>query len=316
MIISTLGLEEKYREMLKERFPDKQIIHIGRIADLTEDELRSVEIMFTYGDNMPPELVEKMISLKWVHSGQSGIEAMPKEVLSRMGVRVTNSRGINSVTIAEYVFCMMLNITRNHYRFYEAAKRHEWDMTTHLDEVIGKTMSIFGMGKVGTEIAKRAQAFGMRVIGVDPVSKENIYADEMVPPAEMTRILPLCDVVVICMPLTGGTRNMFTLDVFRQMKPDVIFMNVGRGQIVNEKDLITALDEHLIGHAVLDVFAEEPLPPDHVLWGMEHVYITPHIAGDRQASYQPNMMKILCENLACYPDFASMKNPVILDRGF
>lgn len=315
-IVCTLGLENKFKRTLREKFQKMEIIHIDQLAELTEEELAKVEILFTYGDHMPEAIVEKMVSLKWVHSGQSGIEAMPQAVLSKKGVFVTNSRGINSVTIAEYVMCMLLNITRNNYKFYEAFKRQEWDLNTHLDEIFGKTITIFGMGKVGSEIAKRSKAFGMKVYGVDPVSKENENADKIILPENRMDIIPESDVIVICMPLTETTRNMFTDKEFAAMKETAVFMNVGRGAVINEKDFINAMKNHKIGYAVLDVFEQEPLAPENPLWTLDNIYITPHIAGDRQTSYQPNMMKILCDNLAKYPDFESMTNPVKLNRGF
>lgn len=315
-IVCTLGLEENYKKMLRERFTDLEIIHINRLSELTDDSLSKVEILFTYGDHMPEDIVRKMSSLKWVHSGQSGIEAMPQAVLSEKKVFVTNSRGINSVTIAEYVICMLLNITRNNYKFYEAFKRKEWDFDTHLDEIFGKTITIFGMGNVGSEVAKRCKAFGMKVYGVDPVRKTDENTEKILLPEERSDIIPESDVIVICMPLTENTRNMFTHKEFDLMKKTAVFINVGRGAIVKEEDFIHAMKRHRIGHAVLDVFEQEPLKPDNPLWTLDNIYITPHIAGDRQASYQPNMMKILCNNLEKYPDFEAMINLVKLNRGF
>lgn len=315
-IVSTLGLEDKYKNMLSDKFGEYEILHIKQLEDLSEKELSKAEILFTYGDHMPAEIVQRMSSLKWVHSGQSGIEAMPQEILFEKGVFVTNSRGINAVTIAEYVVCMLLNITRNNYKFYEAFKRGEWDFDTHLDEAFGKTITIFGMGRVGSEVAKRCKALGMTVYGVDPIQKEDENVEKIILPEERQDIIPESDVIVICMPLTASTRNMFTYKEFNSMKETAIFMNVGRGPIVKEDDFIEAMKNHRIGYAVLDVFDQEPLKSDSPLWTLDNIYITPHIAGDRQASYQPNMMKILCENLAKYPHFELMTNPVKLNRGF
>ena len=315
-IVSTLDLPEEYREMLSRECSQYQVEHIDKLADLAAEKLKQVEILLTYGNNMPEELVSKMKSLRWIHSGQAGIDAMPKELLADMGVRVTNSRGINSVTIAEYVMCMILNLERNTYRFYEAYKRIEWDMETHLDEVAGKSITILGLGKVGMEIAKRAKCFDMKVIGVNLVKVDSPFVDEQHFPAEIPEIVSDTDYLVVCMPLTKETHYMINRDVIRRMKETAVLVNVGRGPIVKTEDLVEALNENKIRAAILDVFEEEPLEPDSPLWNMENLMITPHIAGDRQKSYMPRMMKILCGNLNRYPDFEKMENPVNLRMGF
>lgn len=315
-IVSTLDLPEEYREMLKKECSQYDVEHINRLSELPEEKLEKVEILLTYGNHMPEEIVCKMKSLRWIHSGQAGIDEMPKDLLADMNVVVTNSRGINSITIAEYVMCMILNIERNTYRFYEAAKRCEWDMETHLDEVAEKTITILGLGKVGMEIAKRAKAFDMKVVGVNLVKVDTTYVDEQYPPEELEKIVENTDYLVICMPLTKDTHYMINENIISQMKETAVLMNVGRGPIVKTEDLVDALKHNKIRAAVLDVFEEEPLKEESLLWNIDRLMITPHIAGDRQKSYMPRMMRILCKNLNLYPEFEEMENPVNLRMGF
>ena len=233
-----------------------------------------------------------------------------------MGVAVTNSRGINSITIAEYVMNMMLNVVRNQAAFYKAYQEKRWDMVTRLDELAGKSLGILGMGMVGRETAKRAKAFDMLVYGLDRGKVDCEWLDGAFVTAELKEFLAVCDFVVICMPLTEETYHLFSGEVFDWMKETAVFMNVGRGPIVKEEDLIVALRQKKLAGAILDVMETEPLPADSPLWTMDNVMITPHIAGDRQASYMPRMMEILCHNLSLYPDIASMKNPVDLTQGY
>jgi len=315
-IVSTLELGERYREMLAERLPQFPVVHVGALTELDERELAEVEILLTYGNGMTEEVVRRMKSLRWIHSGQAGIDAMPKQLLHQMGVAVTNSRGINSITIAEYVLNMMLNLVRNQVAFYEAYKEKRWDMVTRLDELAGKSVGILGMGMVGRETAKRAKAFDMKVYGLDREKVECEWLDRSFVTLELKEFLSICDFVVICMPLTKETHHLFAGEVFGWMKETAVLMNVGRGPIVKEEDLIEALRQNKLAGAVLDVMETEPLPSDSPLWTMDHVMLTPHIAGDRQASYMPRMMEILCHNLSLYPDIASMKNPVDLTQGF
>lgn len=315
-VVSTLDLSAEYRQMLVRECPDYSVEHVNTLADLDETALNEVEILFTYGNEMPEELVTKMKSLRWIHSGQAGIDAMPKSLLADMGVFVTNSRGINSVTIAEYVLCMLLNLERNTYKFYDAYKQKKWDLETHLDEVSGKTIGILGLGKVGMEIAKRASAFDVRVLGINLTKVESPFIDEQYLPSQLKEVAGKCDYVVICMPLTNETHHMLNEEVFDTFKQGAVLVNVGRGAIVKTEAAVQALKTGKLRAAILDVFDEEPLPADSKLWEVENLMITPHIAGDRQASYQPRMMRILCNNLNLYPDFEKMENSVNIRLGF
>ena len=315
-IVSTLGLEEEYQQLLRERCSQYEVKHVQDLSALSKEELEKVEVLFTYGYDMPKDLVCQMKNLRWVHSGQAGIDTMPKELLGEMEVFVSNSRGINSVTIAEYVMCMLLNLERNAYRFYEAGKKHEWDMETHLDELYGKKLTILGMGKVGMEVAKRAKGFDMEVTGVNLIPVESSDLDRSLSTDQMMEGVADCDYLVICMPLTQETHHMVDQKVLSAMKESAVLMNVGRGPIVKTQDLVEVLKEKKLRMAILDVLEEEPLPGESFLWELENLWITPHIAGDRQKSYMPRMMRILCDNLNKYPNFDQMENPVNVKLGF
>lgn len=316
LIVSTLGLEEKYQIMLRENCPGYQVEHAADLSALTREQLEKTEVLFTYGYDMQPQLVEQMESLRWVHCGQAGIDAMPREILASKGVFVSNSRGINSVTIAEYVMCMLLNLERNTDRFYEAYKQHKWDMETHLDEVMDKKLTILGMGKVGMEVAKRAKGFDMEVTGVNLVPVISEYVDHAFTTKQMKEAVADCDYLVICMPLTEETHHMVDKEFLSNMKESAVLMNVGRGPIVKTEDLVDVLKQKKLRMAILDVLEEEPCPPDSPLWELDNLMITPHIAGDRQKSYMPRMMRILMDNLNKYPDFDQMENPVNIKLGF
>lgn len=315
-IISTLDLPVKYKEMISRECPNYQVEHIDKLEELNEKTLKDVEILLTYGYDMPKEIVANMKALRWIHSGQAGIDNMPKELLGDMGVFVTNSRGINSITIAEYVLCMLLNLERNTYQFYEAYKQKVWDRETHLDEVAGKTIGIFGMGKVGMEIAKRASVFGMKVLSMNMTRVESTFIDEQYLPSQLIEMAGQCDYVIICLPLTGKTYHIFDESVFEAMKRGAVLVNVGRGPIVKTEAAVQALGNGKLRAAILDVLEEEPLPTDSELWEIKNLLITPHIAGDRQASYMPRMMRILCDNLKKYPNFEKMENPVNVKLGY
>jgi len=309
MKVSTLNLEEEYRNLLEREFPLTPILHT-QLNRLNDHILEQVDSLFTYGYDLTPEILGKMSSLKWLHIGQSGMDPLPFDQLREQKVFITNSRGINSPTIAEYVMCALLNVVRKSFTYAEKARQKVWDVDTTVDELLGKTLGIFGMGMVGSEIAKRAKVFGMKVLGVDVVSPTTPDVDQMYSPDQRLEVLPQCDFVVLCMPLLPSTTGMIGRKELTMMRPTAWLMNVGRGPLLGESDLLDAIDAKKIAGAVLDVFAEEPLPKANELWNRENVWITPHTAGDHFAQYAPRMVEILRFNLAQYPNFEQMKNPV------
>ena len=309
MKVSTLNLDAKYRDLLEREFPTTPILH-AQLKRLSDHDLEQVEAVFTYGYDMTPEVVEKMIRLHWLHVGQSGMDPLPFDLLREKQVFITNSRGINSPTISEYVLGAMLNIVRNTFVFAEKAKQKIWDSETTVDELYKKTVGIFGLGMVGKEIAKRVKSFDMQVLGVDVFTDEIPCVDQMFLPEQRKDVLEKCDFVVLCMPLLPSTTGMIGREELTVMRNDAWIINVGRGPLLNTDALIEAIDAKKIAGAVLDVFSQEPLPTDNPLWNRDNIWITPHIAGDHFSQYAPRMVDIICYNLMQYPNFEKMKNRV------
>lgn len=315
MIISTLDLEQPYRERLQSAAAGRPVLHAS-LKELRDEQLAQGEILLTYGYDIPEATLRKMKALRWIHIGQSGMDRIPMGVLDEMGIALTNSRGINAVAISEYVLSMMLNIVRKNYEFYEAQKEKRWDVETHLDELYGKAIGILGLGKVGGEIAVRADAFGMRVLGMDIAQRPVDKVSRIYLPQQRRELLEQCDFVVVCMPLTGETHHLISRAELAAMPSRAWVINVGRGPIIQEEHLLKALESKEVAGAVLDVFQREPLAKNSPLWDMPNVILTPHIAGDHLATYMPRMMEILCGNLAGYPRMDQLRNRVDTKRGF
>ena len=158
-------------------------------------------------------------------------------------------------------------------------------------------MLIYGLGAIGTRLAKLARAFGMRVIGIKrDVTQGNDAVDELHPPEALLSLLPACDFVVLTCPLTPETRGLIGAAQFDAMKPSAILINVARGPCVDEAQLIEALRKGLIAGAGIDVTETEPLDAASPLWGFDNVILTPHTAGETQA-YEENVLDILQDNL-------------------
>lgn len=316
-IISCCSLNEELLTEMKSVFPD--YTYTKDLGQIDNQELKDVDVLVTYGHGITPERLDAMESLKLIHVMQSGLDSVPFDELIKRDIILTNSKGINSVTIAEYTIGMMLNIIRNSFVFYDAQKSNVWDKNTKLDELFGKTIGILGYGSVGTELAKRAKAFDMRVLATKRSYSEKLeYVDEVIKIEDRSRIFKESDFVISLLPQTPETSGMIGKNEIQMMKSTATLINVSRSGIVDVDYLIEALETGEIRAAVLDVFDEEPLPQDSVLWKTKNLYITPHIAGDRHPTYKQRAFEILMHNLKKLSanENDQLKNLVDKTRGY
>lgn len=311
MYLSTLELEKGQLETIKTQCPGFAVTE-QNLRSLTKKERSEVEVLFTYGNDLTEELLGEMIKLQWIHIGQSGMDNLPVKSLITRNIVVTNSKGINSSNIAEYVLGMLLMYERRIFEFYEKQKAHEWDTEIVIGELRDKTIGILGMGMVGREIAKRAYPFSMRVLGMDlfPVEVEGV--EKVYPVEELSTLLPQCDYLILCMPLTKENYHIISKEQIASMKDEAIIMNCGRGGLLDLSALSEALQQGKLASAVVDVFEKEPLESDSPLWDVPRLFITPHIAGDHFEAYQQRMVDLMIHNIKRYPDYNSMENKINL----
>jgi phosphoglycerate dehydrogenase-like enzyme len=181
-----------------------------------------------------------------------------------------------------------------------------------------KTLGIVGLGNIGREVARLAKAFGMRVVATRRSAKQVAqarYVDVLLPREQLPQLLSDSDFVVISLPLTPETNEFIGEEELRTMKSTAYLINIARGNIVDEKALIRALDEKWIAGAGLDVFAREPLPTDSKLWGFANVILSPHVAGDME-DYKERATKLFCENLRRYMSGKKLLNVVSKRKGY
>lgn len=227
-------------------------------------------------------LLESGLSLKAVGRLGVGLDNIDLTAVRDRGVPVVYARNANAVSVAEYVMAAILGCSRDLSGADEDVRASNWDRKRFTgSEVYGKTLGLVGVGEIAQRTARRAGAFGMRAVGYDPYVAPYDYAPietgiEMV---GLDALLALADFVSLHVPLNGSTRNLFSLEVFRKMKPGAWLINTSRGGVVNEADLARALDEGLVGGAVLDVLEEEPVSKESPLLVRDNVMVTPHIAG-------------------------------------
>lgn len=260
-------------------------------------EIADAEAFF--GKLTPPMLAAAR-RLRWVQTPTVSLEHYLFPELVAHPCTLTNMRGIFSDVIADHVFGFVLCFARHFHRYVRNQLAGRWEpvggeaarssfaagpgVVSPMDQahlhLADQTLGVVGLGQIGAEVARRGLAFGMRVLAVDPVqtrAPEGVAA--LWKPDRLHELLGASDFVVIAAPHTPETVRLFRRERFRQMKRTAYLINIGRGVIVDLADLTAALEAREIAGAGLDVFEVEPLPPDHPLWRMENVIITPHIAG-------------------------------------
>lgn len=297
-ILSSAKISEKHRTRLRERYPDSTFI-FSRDMDEARQHIDNAQILMTFGEDLTDELIDEASRLKWIMVLSAGVDKMPFKVINDRNIMVTNARGIHKYPMAEYAISMLLQVNRQAKQMMENEKANKWDRSVRMQEMTGKTMLIAGTGAIGQEVARLARAFRMNVNGVSRSGRSVEYFDRTVKQDELESVLPGTDYVVSVLPSTSETKHFFTYDHFRIMPDHTVFLNMGRGDVVQEKTILKAVREGELAHAVLDVFEEEPLPEDHPFWQEENVTVTPHLSGV-SPFYQKRALEIFEENLQTY----------------
>jgi D-2-hydroxyacid dehydrogenase (NADP+) len=272
-------------ERLRRRFPDISFTHaLHDSADV--DGMADADAVFTW--TMTPEMLARARRLRWVHSSAVAVGTLPLRELAARGVTVTNSRGIQSEAIAEHVIACLLALAKRLPLVFDHQRARRWaqnDMVGHASPwlVKGQTMGVIGLGTIGQAVAARAAALGMRVVGVRrrPERGPSPGVDEVIGPAQVGDVFASSDVLVLAAPWTGSTDRLVDAAAIARMKRGAVFINVARGQLVDEDALASALGRGHLAGAALDVFEEEPLPPASPLWSLPNTIVTPHTSGFR-----------------------------------
>lgn len=232
--------------------------------------------------NPSVDFIQACEGLEWVHAVSAGIDQYSKEP-DRIPERVvlTNSSGVYGAAGGEHILGMMLYFNRGLHHFRNMQLQSKWDRDlSHARLLRGETLCVVGLGDLGTNVVKRAQAFDMRILGVKRTPTPVDGVERVVSPDEIDEILPEVQHLAITLPLTAETRGMFDARRLNLLPWGAYLYNIGRGPIVDEQALIDALRSGRLKGAGLDVFDVEPLPKDHPFWQMENVLITPHLGAD------------------------------------
>lgn len=265
------------------------------------------------------ELIAQMSRLRWFQQWGAGADWLRRyPAFAQSEVILTNVSGVHAIPISEHIFALLLALARRLPEAWQAQRAHDWHRQTmgEVFELAGKTMVLVGVGDIGERTAQIASAMEMHVIGVrrNP-DRPASGVDRIVGPAQLHKVLPEADFLVLTVPLTPETEHLIGEAELRLLKPSCILINIGRGRTVDQAALIRALQEERIGGAGLDVFDPEPLPANSPLWDLPNVLITAHYAG-RTPAYDTRALEIFLDNLARYMNGQPLRNVVDKRLGY
>ncbi|MGH8328650.1 MAG: D-2-hydroxyacid dehydrogenase, partial [Steroidobacteraceae bacterium] len=232
-----------------------------------------------------PAIIDHAKQLRWILSLAAGVEhCVAIASVRRRNILITNMRGVDSEAIAEHAIALTLALAHGLDVFAKDTAAARWSQAdvarAHMELLDGKTLLVVGLGGIGTDVAQKAHALGMRVIATREHGHQGpAFVSYVGAPSELLTLARSADVIVNTAPLTPQTIGLFNARFFSMLKPTALFINVARGGSVVTADLARALRAHHLGGAGLDVVTPEPLPPDNPLWRAPHVIVTPHIAG-------------------------------------
>ena len=265
------------------------------------------------------EVLEKATRLQWIQWTSAGVERCVQQPLLReRHLLVTNMQRTMGPSMAEHVLGMMLMLSRHLDYFLKEQQQGHWvkEGSPREADLDGKTVLVVGLGGIGTEVARRAHAFGMRVIATRASGRTGPdFVSYVGLPDELLKLAKDADFVVNCAPLTPQTTGIFNQAFFAAVKPGAYFISVGRGRSTVTPDLIAALNGGKLAGAGLDVVDPEPLPADSPLWHMPNVIITPHVSADTPLS-EEHVTALLRENLRRYVAGEAMLSVVDVERGY
>jgi phosphoglycerate dehydrogenase-like enzyme len=301
------------REPLLAEFPQVDFIFK---SGLSNEVLQQADVLVTYGEDLTEESIQYATKLKWIFVASAGIEKMPAQAIIERGILVSNVRGIHKTPMAESMLAHILAIKRALPWMYEQQKKSEWSKKAQQTELRDSTALILGPGAIGSEVGRLLQAFGVTTIGCNRSGKEAAYMDTMISFAQLKEALPNADIVISVLPKTKETTHLLKEEHFAAMKNSAIFMNFGRGNLVEERVLIQAIKKEQIGYAVLDVFEEEPLSTDNPLWTLPNVIVSPHVSS-HSSRYVERSLEIFKPSLTKWlKGDTDLENTMDLFRGY
>jgi D-2-hydroxyacid dehydrogenase (NADP+) len=286
-----------YERELRAAFPELSINCVDH-HDKVGPFIGATEVLMTFSPFMADHVARDATRLRWIQVLGSGVDGFVNLASLRRDVLITNGRGVQAAPVSEAAISLMLALSRDMPRMLanQAARRWERWPSQLLE---GRTLGILGVGQIGEALAVRAQAFGMRVIGVSSGSRAVAGFERLYPREQLQDAVGEMDFLVVLTPYSTETHHIIDAPVLARMKQGAFLVNLARGGVVNEVDLAEALRDNIIRGAALDVFQEEPLSPESELWSLPNVIVSPHLGG-LNSSYPRSILPLVIENVRLF----------------
>lgn len=334
-VLITLFLEESQLAAIQavSKNLNVSLMPVKAVAEITASQWQKTEILLTNNRILPlPEIAP---NLRWIQLNSAGVnKAVEKPIVQKEDVIITSVSGVIVSQVAEYAVGACLALGRQLPQLAQLQREHKWSVVVRESltprELRGSTVGIVGYGSIGREVARLMHPFGTHILAAkrDVMHPEDVgYVQEnmgdpngdlferLYPIQALPDMAALCDFLILTLPLTEETDKIMNAEVLARMKRSAYLVNVGRGELVDEEALITALKDNMIAGAVLDVFTQEPLPESSPLWDLPNVIITPHIAFLSSRLLQ-DTVDFFIANLQRYLDGQPLYNRIDLDKGY
>ena len=295
-----------------EALADEAEIVVVRTATELREALEEAEILFLndFRSNLLREVGPGR--LRWIHTSSIGVDALLTDEIVHGDIVVSNSRGVCERPIAEWILGVLLVFTKDLRRTIELQQERRWEHR-ETEPLLGREVLVVGPGPVGRETVLLLRAAGMRVTVVGRSGREDAQLGTIRPFSDLDDLVGEVDDVVLTLPLTEETRGLFDAARLARMRPGARLVNVGRGAVVVEADLLAAVDSGQLGGAALDVFEREPLPSDSPLWARSNILVSPHASGDL-VGWRGRVVGCFAENLRRWKSGEPLRDVVDLTR--
>lgn len=316
MKVLSLNRLKDSEQLLEETFPETEFVFRKNVDEISEEDKKDADIVIGYSGKADQAFFKGMPNLKFIAWYAAGVNNLPLEYLAERDILLTNASGIHAKQMSQFAFAYILD----DYKQMRISRRNQ-DNKVYDSKVTGKrldgdTILILGTGNIPKEIAKLANAFEMKVIGINTTGHEVDGFDETYPLNALNEVLPKADIIINVLPETEDTYHLLKSEQFDAMKESALFINIGRGTIASEETIINALKEDKIRHAYLDVFEKEPLSEDSPLYELDNVSITAHITGNGKENFN-EASQIFIRNFKHFLNNGDVvENKVDLSKGY
>ncbi|MCS5349569.1 phosphoglycerate dehydrogenase [Staphylococcus aureus] len=301
---------------LQQMYPDVEFKFYKKASEIPESDLANLDILIGYDGGIDEAFLRRCPNLKWIAWFATGVNTLPLDYIANQGILLTNGKGVQAKQLSEYILAFILDDYKKMKLSYDNQQQHIYDSKITGKRLSGQTVVFLGTGAISKRTAKLAKAFNMHLVGLSKSGQDKEEFDEIYSIRSIESILPKADIVVNALPETKETIHLLKRQHFEIMKDEALFINIGRGSVVDEQTLIEVLKNKIIRHAYLDVFENEPLKPNHELYELENVTITAHITGnDYDAKY--DLLDIFKNNLVNFLNKGDLiENEVNAKKGY